>query len=407
MKREIKSILVVDDQAVIRRIFTRSLERLGSFTIAEAPDGLAAFNQIKTQHFDMVFCDLNMPVKDGLYLLQRLIEIQFTCPIVLFSGEDETLLNSAKVLATHYHLNILGIVPKPITSTMLQDFLDKAANCSVKPQNKPAKALTQNQIKFYIDNGNVRAYLQPQYNLQTMQICGFEALARIIDKDMVIAPANFINVAEESQLILPLTKAVIEDAIKHFALLDEQYRHLNLSINISGKILDDETLPQWIESVVIKNNLSNSSITCELTETAIPSSQSVMIVALLRLRMMKFKLSIDDFGTGFASLEQLHMLPFNELKIDRCFVHDIITNSRSQALFKRSILLAEDLGLTAVAEGIEDINTVECIIEMGCKIGQGFYFCKPFIAEKIINNVNQYGLGFRINMNKEFDIENT
>ncbi|MFS1438739.1 EAL domain-containing protein [Shewanella sp. 10N.286.48.A6] len=407
MKKHINSILVVDDQPIVRRIFTRSLEQLGTYEIIEAADGLEAFNLIKQKHFDLIFCDLNMPVKDGLYLLQRLIEIQYTSAIVLFSGEGETLLNSAKVLATYYHLNILGVVRKPITATMLSEFLVKATNADSMPQTQVIATLTSKQLEYHLNKGNVRAYLQPQYNLDTMQICGFEALARIVDGDKVISPSQFIHAAEENKFILRITKAVVEDAIKNFAKLDVKYRSLSLSINISGKVLDEEDLPFWLEEVTSKNKISCSSITCELTETAIPSNPSVMIVALLRLRMMKFKLSIDDFGTGFASLEQLHMLPFHELKIDRCFVENIVTNTKSQALFTRSILLANDLKMTAIAEGVESKETVDVIKKLGCNIAQGFYFCKPFPANKIITVINKEGLDYGVKFQRELTCERT
>ncbi|WP_194945012.1 EAL domain-containing protein [Shewanella sp. TC10] len=403
-KKKIHSILVVDDQQIIRRIFIKSLQLLGNFEITEASDGLEAFTFIKEQHFDMVFCDLNMPVKDGLYLLQRLIEVQYSSPIVLFSGEDETLLNSAKVLATHYHLNILAIVPKPITSTMLKGFIEQATKLTIFPKAKATIKLTQNQLDNHIKQGHVKAFFQPQYNLNTNRICGFEALARIVDGDRIIAPSEFINAAEETGLIFPLTKAVITDAFYQFSKLKKQYSTLNLSINLSGKILDEEMVPQWIESEASANSISNSSITCELTETAIPSNPSVMIVALLRLRMMKFKLSIDDFGTGFASLEQLHMLPFDELKIDRCFVSDIINNTKSQALFRRSISLANDLELLAVAEGVEDYETKCLIQKLGCSIAQGFYFSKPLPAKDMVDKINEVGLGFGIHQ-EETQIE--
>ncbi|MCL1044949.1 EAL domain-containing response regulator [Shewanella electrodiphila] len=394
MAKEIRSILIVDDQSIIRKIFIKSLQLLGEFDISEAADGLDAFNLIKTCDFDMVFCDLNMPVKDGLYLLERLIEIKYTSPIVLFSGEDENLLNSAKVLASHYHLNILSIVPKPITSMMLKSLIKQASSLKTFTVQEPLLELTQEQLQFHLKQGNVKAYFQPQYNLNTNQVSGFEALARIVDGDNVILPSQFINAAENTGLILPLTKAVITDAFENFSKLNNTFSSLNLSINLSGKILVDDTLPQWIESTASANAIANSAITCELTETAIPSNPSIMIVALLRLRMMKFKLSIDDFGTGFASLEQLHMLPFDELKIDRCFVSDILNNTKSQALFRRSISLANDLDLLAVAEGVEDYETKCLIQQLGCSIAQGFFFSKPLPANDVVNKINQLGLGF-------------
>nr|WP_283104683.1 EAL domain-containing protein [Shewanella olleyana] len=287
---------------------------------------------------------------------------------------------------------------------MLKEFIEQASKLSTFPKAKAAVKLSHEQLEHHIKHGHVKAFFQPQYNLNTNQVCGFEALARIVDGDKIISPSEFINVAEDTRLILPLTKAVITDAFFYFSKLNEQYSTLNLSINLSGKILDDESMPQWIETAASAHLIANSSITCELTETAIPSNPSVMIVALLRLRMMKFKLSIDDFGTGFASLEQLHMLPFNELKIDRCFVSDIIRNTKSQALFRRSISLANDLELLAVAEGVEDYETKCLIQKLGCSIAQGFYFSKPMSAKEMIENINEVGLKFG-NQQEETQIE--
>lgn len=388
MNSRIKTILIVDDQPLIRLVLSKSLIKIGDFEILEASNGKEAYSIVNLHSVDVIFCDLNMPDSDGLYLLQRLIQFKYTGAVILISGEDDALLNSTRILAGYYDLNILGIAAKPITSEQIKGYLDSALK---SPHFQSQHELTQiesDRLSRLMDDHNVIAYFQPQYDIKTQNIIGFEALARIRDGGKIIGPGQFIQVAENSGLIDKLTKLVIEAALESFSKLDKRYKKISLSINISSIVLEDESFPKWLSNITEQYGLDNESIICELTETMISNDPAIVHVALLRLRMMRFRLSIDDFGTGYASLTQLHALPFDELKIDRCFIIDMLTNAKSLAVCSRSLSLAKDLGLTSVAEGIEDQDTLERLKELGCNFAQGFYLARPEYSEDAIDRIN-------------------
>ncbi|MEH0740194.1 EAL domain-containing response regulator [Vibrio cholerae] len=389
-----KSILIVDDQPIIRTMLASTLNALGRFDIHEAGNGAQAYDVVAGAHIDLIFCDINMPDSDGLYLLQKLSNERFRGDIVIISGEDDALIRSTRTLTESYHLRILGVSPKPITAAMIRHYLHRKPGCDVHDQPLESEPLTPQALAMHLDNKQVKAYFQPQYSLDTMQLMGFEALARIEpDENTLILPGRFISTAENSCLMMRLTLQVINASMHAFSQLGSAYDHLTLSLNVSSQVLEDEHFPQWLSDKAAEFRISNHRIVCELTETLISNDPQSVHVSLLRLRMLNFGVSIDDFGTGYATLTQLHSLPFNELKIDRSFVFDVLENEKSLAVCQRCIGLAQDFGLKVVAEGIEDNKTLQAIHRLGCDIGQGFGLARPEPSEQAIARVNRGQVG--------------
>jgi EAL domain-containing protein (putative c-di-GMP-specific phosphodiesterase class I) len=284
-------------------------------------------------------------------------------------------------------------VAKPITAVQLKDYLHKA-DCATGTEKQSVDHLVSvKMLARYIEQGNVCAYFQPQYSISRSQIVGFEALARLQVNGRIIPPNQFISVAEQHCLIAPLTKAVIHVSLASFSKLEATHKSMTLSLNISSKVLEDEDFPYWLSAAAAQYGIDNQLIVCELTESHTSKEPAVVHVSLLRLRMLRFLLSIDDFGTGYASLTQLHALPFDELKIDRCFVMDLLTNEKSQAMCSRSLSLAKDLGLKSVAEGIEDQETLDFLQMLGCNIAQGFFLARPEPSDNAIERVNNNQIG--------------
>lgn len=389
-----KSILIVDDQPIIRTMLASTLNALGRFTIHEAGNGAQAYDVVAGAHIDLIFCDINMPDSDGLYLLKMLSNERFHGDIVIISGEDDALIRSTQTLTDSYHLRILGVSSKPITAAMIRHYLYRNSGCDVHNQPLESEQLTQQELAQHLDNKEIKAYFQPQYGLDTMQLIGFEALARIeLDDSCLILPGRFISTAENSGLMMRLTVQVINAAMHAFSQLGSAYDQLTLSLNVSSQVLEDEHFPQWLSDKATESGIRNHRIVCELTETLISNDPQSVHVSLLRLRMLNFGVSIDDFGTGYATIKQLHSLPFNELKIDRSFVFDVLENEKSLAVCQRCIGLAQDFGLKVVAEGIEDKKTLQAIQRLGCDIGQGFGLARPVHGEQAVARVNSGQVG--------------
>ena len=159
--------------------------------------------------------------------------------------------------------------------------------------------------------------------------------------------------------------------------------YLRLSINASPLILDDLAMPEKLSNYAAEIGIDPSCITIEVTETAVMSDLVRYIDILARLRMKGFNLSIDDFGTGYSCLQQLIRVPFTELKIDQAFIRNVNSDEECRTIVKISIMLAHELGMNAVAEGIEDAGVWNTLKELGCDEAQGYWMGRPMSAEDI------------------------
>jgi len=396
---KVQNVLVADDHAFIRHSLTAILGQLGVVNVKTASNGAETHQKIaqNNSNFHLLFLDLNMPDEDGLVCLRRMKNIKNSPPIVLMSGEDKDVLESARTLAFKHGLNILGAIEKPITIRQVTELLSK-----VTEQPAPNKAYTKiildsEEIERAFDNNLFTVYFQPQVRLATKQICGMEALVRIEHPHFgLLSPDSFIEVAEKTGQIVRLTEFVVDNALGWLKRWIEANHEITLSINLSAHILNDLEFPDYLIKVTKNYSLQPSSIICELTESLLTDNPDVLLDNMLRLRMMKFKLSIDDYGTGYASLEQLHRLPFQELKIDKFFVQDALTNKKSRLITSNSIRLGADLQLSTVAEGVENEEMLNLVKDFGCDIVQGYFISRPMPAESVhdwlSNTYNQLGI---------------
>lgn len=377
-------VLIVDDQVTVRKVLRACLERLGVKTIFEATDGDDAFRTLnQNSQINFIFCDLNMPIADGLVLLEKLAAIKSNIPLVLMSGEDEAILVTAEALAERYLLNVVGKSSKPLKITEIERLLSHASRHS-KGAPGSTISMSSHELALALDNSYLTPFFQPQIEVDTRRVVGFEALARIEDPQRgLIFPDTFIPLAEKEGLIYELTEKMIEESIKYLSIWRRLGHNLSLAINIAPRVLEAPSFPSLLESIVEKYDVPNSAIVCELTETSLGERQQSMINNMIRLRLKKFRLSLDDFGTGYATMEKLHELPFHELKIDRCFVMDCMTNERSRSFVANNLSLAKELEMVSVAEGVESEAILDYLVTLGCNHAQGFGIARPMPATDV------------------------
>ncbi|CAM3693598.1 Oxygen sensor protein DosP [Vibrio aerogenes CECT 7868] len=389
MAETIHNILVVDDQDIIRFTLRTCLSQLGDYQVFEAANGAEARKILNQERIDLIFCDLNMPVEDGLAVLQYLAGLKFRHPIVLISAEEEEILRTSSLLANQYNLTILGVARKPISVDIAASFLDDARH-RIQPEAPLRVPLTEAEFRQAIDQGRLITYFQPQISMHPYAVKGFEALARIVAPDGgLIYPDRFITLAESSdELIELLTKTTIQDALKKFTTLQAKAPGLTLSVNVSGRMMKDNEFPAWFQHQCRNAQVDPESIICELTETILSDEPYSITTSMLRLRMMRFYLSIDDFGTGYASIEQLHALPFNELKIDKTFIRDCLTNLKSKAVVEQTLNMAKAMNLTVVAEGVENKAVERYLDDLGCDICQGFLYSEAVARESLAKAIH-------------------
>lgn len=235
-------------------------------------------------------------------------------------------------------------------------------------------------IRFGLDHGQFLPYFEPQVDLATGAIVGFEVLARWNHAlSGIIAPDVFIPVAEETGLIGRLSEQVIAEALREAAAWDPG---IKISVNISPIQLTDGWLAQRIVRILAETGFPAERLVVEVTESSLFADIDLARTIVTSLKNQGIRLALDDFGTGFSSLSHLRSLPFDIIKIDRSFVSSINTKRESAAIVRAVTTLAGALAVPVCIEGIENEAAYATVVRLGCAIGQGWYFGKPMPAEQ-------------------------
>lgn len=241
-----------------------------------------------------------------------------------------------------------------------------------------------NEMKHAIENNEFMLYYQPIVDLKDNRLLGFEALIRWYHPNKgFIPPMNFIPLSEEIGYIDQISKWVLESAFRQIKEWKENgIDGLLISINISGKLLINDDIVNYISELLSLYKVDGKSIKLELTETAIMTNLEEAIKVLEKLRSMGLQSSLDDFGTGYSSLTYLKKLPINMVKLDKEFINNIFLNNQDRIVVESVIKLIKDLKLEIVAEGIETEEQLNFLKKSKCDFGQGYYFSKPVPKEE-------------------------
>jgi len=230
-------------------------------------------------------------------------------------------------------------------------------------------------------------YYQPEVDLSTRQIVGLEALIRWDHPERgLIPPGDFIPLAEECGLILPIGDWGLAEACRQIAAWtreDPRHSSLRVCVNLSARQFCRPGLPDHVESLLLQTGISPRQLGLEVTESSLIPNHDTAAEVLSRLRNLGVSLLMDDFGTGYSSLNNLHSFPFDVLKIDRSFVGRMAEGQQPLQIVRTIIELARVLGMDAVAEGIETSQQLSTLRALGCHFGQGFYIARPMPAEQM------------------------
>jgi diguanylate cyclase (GGDEF)-like protein len=245
----------------------------------------------------------------------------------------------------------------------------------------------ENEMRKALEKEEFIVYYQPIIDIFSGHLIGFEALLRWQHPTRgFISPAEFIPLAEETGLIVPLDYWAFYQACQQLATWKNNLVHslpLKVSINLSAKDLTQENLIENIDEILEKTGLNGKFITLEITESMLIENILETINLLSQVKAKNSEISIDDFGTGYSSLNYLHRLPADNLKIDRSFVTQMEKGNRNYKVVSTIINLSNQLGLTVVAEGIETPQQLKWLKELGCEFGQGYLFSEPLPAQEI------------------------
>lgn len=248
-----------------------------------------------------------------------------------------------------------------------------------------ARMALEGELRSAINSEDFIVYFQPQVNLETRQVCGFEALVRWSHPQAeMIPPDRFIPVAEETGLIIRLGELVLRQACHQITELQKAgFRNQTIAVNLSARQFRDQNLLTLVRSVLDETGLEPRWLELEITESMLMDDIEQAIGILNELKKLGLTISIDDFGTGYSSLNYLTQLPVDKLKVDRSFVSNLPDNSSHMAITTAIIAMAQKLGMEVLAEGVETDRQVEFLLKNQCHMLQGFLFSKPIAAEDL------------------------
>lgn len=238
----------------------------------------------------------------------------------------------------------------------------------------------ENELRIAVQESQFILHYQPQIDLQTGQLIGAEALIRWIRPNGdVVSPDTFIPVAEKSGLIIPIGKWVLDEACKQAkSWQDAGHSELKVSVNVSIVQFRQPDLVEQVRETLNRTALGAEWLELEVTESIVAEDIEHVVKMLEKLRALGISIAIDDFGTGYSSLSYLTILPFDRLKIDQSFVRNV--DRQNWLIVKSVVQLARSLGLEIIAEGVETLESMRLLRDIGCHIGQGYYFSRPIIC---------------------------
>ena len=323
-------------------------------------------------------------------IVDRIREIMRT-PIKLVSGKEVTLTVS------------VGVAEYPESTNNYLELINLAEIVMLKAKNKG-----KNNVQYYdkpiidefignieiekkmskaLKNQNFVMYYQPQYDTNTRELRGVEALVRWCDEDgKLVSPETFIPIAEKNGSILLLGDWIIEECLSDLSRWKEKHNNMQdflLSINVSSIQFKNKNFVKYLISIIKKYGISPTNIELEITESVFIDNMEEIIHKMKLLKDFGIRFSMDDFGTGFSSLSYLRELPIDTLKIDKSFIDDVVTDGSTRTIAESIIDLSKKLGFDTIAEGVEQEVQYSLLKNIGCENIQGFYLGKPMKFEEI------------------------
>jgi EAL domain-containing protein (putative c-di-GMP-specific phosphodiesterase class I)/DNA-binding NarL/FixJ family response regulator len=394
-------ILVIEDDELIRETLLQLLESQ-SYRVIVAQNGRVGIQMALSEIPDLILCDVQMPEQDGYEVLRTLRQnsLAATIPFIFLTaqGAKADFRRGMELGADDYltkpftKAELLGAISsrvlkrqtitQPLTVALqqaearLNDLINDSTTASVVC---PEKLALEALLRRALAQGEFQVYYQPQVDFASGQIIGAEALVRWQNPDRgIISPAEFIPLAEETGLIIPIGEWVLLSACAQAASwLAAGFSPFKISVNLSARQLSDPQLKARILQILETTGLEPANLELEMTESALVENAAVAGATLNELKALGIRIAIDDFGTGYATLGYLKQFAFDSLKIDRIFVRNASEDAQNAAITTAVILLGHSLNMTVVAEGVETEAELDFLRQNQCDIMQGYLFSRP------------------------------
>jgi EAL domain-containing protein (putative c-di-GMP-specific phosphodiesterase class I)/ActR/RegA family two-component response regulator len=374
-------LILDDDPGVLSFLAEIGRERRYDVALTATIEELQA--RYTTFDPSLIILDLQYAQGDGIEVLSFLRERGCQVPIVLISGFDSRVLETARRVGLEYGLTIVDALEKPFRLEAIARVLEN--------HREPESDEWATQLQDGIGRSEIVAFYQPKVDLTGGRVVGFEALARWRHPTRgLVEPDHFIPLAEASGLIASLTDEVMLQAVADCASWIQAGHDLTVAVNMSPQLFLQADLLTSLVQLLARYGLPPANLTLEVTETAAMHDPSSTMGVLSRLRLRGFNLALDDFGTGYSNLAILHRMPFNELKIDRSFIADVKESRDSQVIVRAIGALAQEMGLTTVAEGVENMEVWEWLHATGIAQAQGYGIARPMPSDQVLDWINAY-----------------
>ncbi|RDH84588.1 MAG: bifunctional diguanylate cyclase/phosphodiesterase [endosymbiont of Galathealinum brachiosum] len=314
-------------------------------------------------------------------------------PFSFGDSNHKVIADMGIALFPDHAIDIQGLIQK--AELALLDARSSAKSYSIYKKKSQQVDFYNWDIEDELRNAQERdefeLFFQPQVNLQTGKLFGAEALIRWNNREKGrIRPDLFIPIAEESGQIHSITWWTINAALRLIKDWPETLPPLQVSVNLSAKVLSDPELVHSVRSALSIWGAKPEQLTLEVTESALMEDMDTSFITLDELRSFGLNISIDDFGTGYSSMAYFKYIPANELKIDQSFIRYMLDNEMDQHIVKTVIEMAHGFDIKVVAEGIENEETYNSLKELGCDIAQGYFLAKPMPQDEFIQWLKNY-----------------
>jgi len=370
----------------VRRADTVSRPRTSGVIDRPASDDTLA--RLGGDEFTILLDDIRDPIQ-AVRVAER-VQAELATPFVV--NQQEIVISAS-----------IGIASSISPHTQAEDLLRDAdiamyrakragkARCEVSDTAMHANAVKrlrlETDLRKALDQGEFRVYYQPIVWLQTGKIAGFEALSRWQRPEGILPPIEFIAVAEETGLIIPMNRRLLREACQHLRSWQSEFPStppLTMSVNVSSKEFAQPDLASEIRKSLDQTGVDPSCLQLEIIETIAMGDAEKSGHVLAHLKALGVRLSIDDFGTGYSSLSRLRRIPVDTLKIDRAFISNMESDPENREIVRTIIMLAHNLGLKVVAEGTETEEQINLLKQLNCEMAQGYFFSQPADAQAML-----------------------